>query len=211
MEHVALRVEDGTIGGDTSGIETVHQLLCEFLVRDDTNGLGIKLLDHLEGKLGQVGLAVLAGIVEYSIWGVMEDLVDKLVTESFPNVGRGPEQADGDSALEDGVSTRANTRTSGDKDHPPEHGNNPQNTINWDATNPQLGWRVVDNVRSPVTSTRDDERELVPGWLGDGCEGMPLLERRVSDADASSGSGSSYKSVGSIQSRPDKREITYRS
>ena len=115
----------------------------------------------------------------------MKDLIDEFVTESLPDVGRSPEQADGDTALEDGVSAGADTGTCGDEDHPAEHGDDPQNTVGGETTDPQLGRRVFNDVGGPVTSTRDDERELVPGWLGDGGEGMPFLERRVGDTDGS--------------------------
>ena len=105
-------------------------------VGDDTDGLGIELFDHLESKLDQVGLSVLAGIVEDSIRGIVKDLVDEVVTESLPDVGRSPEQADGNTTLEDGVSAGTNTGTGGDEDHPAEHGDNPQNTIGGETTDP---------------------------------------------------------------------------
>ena len=66
----------------------------------------------------------------------MKDLVDEIVTESFPDVGRGPEEADWDTALENGVSAGANTGTCGDEDHPAEHGNDPQNTVGGKTTDP---------------------------------------------------------------------------
>ena len=167
-------------------------------VGDDTHGLGIELLDHLESKLDQVGLAVLAGVVEDGIGGVVKNLVDELVTKSLPHVGRSPEQADGDTALEDGVSAGTNTGTGGDEDHPAEHGHNPQNTIGGETTDPQLGGGVVNDVGRPVTSTGDDERELVPGWLGDTGEGVPFLERRVGDTDGSTGVRAGYNPIMSI-------------
>jgi len=86
----------------------------------------------------------------------VKNLIDEFITESFPDVGRGPEQADGDTALEDCVGTGADTGTGGDEDHPAEHGHNPQNTVGRETTYPQLGGGVVDDVGGPVTGTRDD-------------------------------------------------------
>lgn len=107
----------------------------------------------------------------------MKDLVDKLVTESLPDVGRGPKQANGNTTLEDGVGTGTDTGTGSDEDHPAEHGGNPQNTIGGDATYPQLGRGVINDVGCPITGTGNHERELVLGRLGDGGEGVPFLER----------------------------------
>lgn len=128
----------------------------------------------------------------------MEDLVDEFVTESFPDVGRSPEQADGDTAFEDGVSARTDTGTGGDENHPAEHGDDPQNTIGGETTDPQLGRGVIDDTSGPVTSTRDNERELVPGWLGDGGEGVPFLEGRVGDTDGGAGVRTGYNPITSI-------------
>lgn len=44
---------------------------------------------------------------------------------------------------------------------------------------------VVSDLGGPITSTGDDERELVLGWLGDGGENVPFLERGVGNADGS--------------------------
>lgn len=183
--YTALRVEDGTVCRDTTGIETVHQLFGQFLVRNDANRLRIEFFNHLEGKFSEIRLSVLAGVVKDGIWGVVKDLVDEFITESLPNVWRSPEQADGDTALENGVCARTDTGTGGDEDHPAKHGDNPQDTVNGDATDPQLGWRIVDNICRPVTSTRYNERELILGWLGNGGKGVPFPERRVSYTDAS--------------------------
>ena len=105
-----------------------------MLVGNDTGGLSIELLDHLESKLHQVGLAVLASVVEDSIWGVIKDPVNELVAESLPDIGRGPEQPDWDTAFEGGVGTGANTGTSGDKDHPVEYRSDPQDTVSRKTT-----------------------------------------------------------------------------
>lgn len=187
LKYADLGVEDGTVGRDTAGGETVHQLLSEPLVGDNTNGLSIEFLDHLECKLDQIRFSVLASVVEDGIGGILEDLVDELVTESLPDVGGSPEEANRDATLEDGVGAGANAGTCGNKDHPAEHGDNPQDAVGWDTTDPQLGRWIIDNVCSPVTSPRDDERELVPSWLGDGGKGMPFPKRGVGDTDRSTG------------------------
>ena len=192
---IALGVEDGTVCRDTTGTETVHQLFGQSLVGDDADCLGIEFLGHLESKLGEIGLSVLAGIVEHGIWGIMKYLVDELITESLPNVRRSPEQANGDTALENGVGARANTGTGGDEDHPAEHRNNPQDAVDGNTADPQLGWRVVDHVRRPVTSARDDERELVPSRFGDSGKCVPFPERRMSDTDPSSCGRAGYDSI----------------
>lgn len=141
---------------------------------------------------------MLAGVIEDSIGSVLEDLVDELITEGLPDIWRGPKQADGDTTLEDGVSTRANTGTGGDEDHPAEHGGDPQNTICGETTDPQLSRGIVNDVGGPVTSSRDDEGELVLGWLGDGGEGVPFLERGVGDTDGSAGVRAGYDRTMSI-------------
>ena len=51
---------------------------------------------------------------------------------------------------------------------------------------------------SPVTSTRDDKRELIHGWLGGFCEGVPFLERRVSSTDDNTGVRVGYNPIMSI-------------
>lgn len=79
---------------------------------------------------------MLMGIVEHSVRGVLEDLVDELIAESLPNIWRGPEYAEGDTALEDGVSAGADTRTGCDEDNPVEHGDDPQNAACGDPTDP---------------------------------------------------------------------------
>ena len=91
LGEAVLRIEDGTICGNATGSETVHQLLGDPLVGNYSNSLGIELFDHLERKLDEIRPSVFAGIVEYSIRGVLEDLIDKLVTKCLPNVGRSPE------------------------------------------------------------------------------------------------------------------------
>jgi len=92
-----------------------------------------------EGKLDQIGPAVLASVVENCIGGIMKNLVNELVTESLPDVGRGPEQTNGDTTLENCISAGADTRAGGDEKHPAEHGHNPQNTTGRETTDPQLG------------------------------------------------------------------------
>jgi hypothetical protein len=128
----------------------------------------------------------------------MKDLVDKLVTESLPDVGRSPEKADRDTTLKDGIGTGANPGTCGDEDHPAEQGDDPQNTVGGETPDPQLGWGIVNDAGGPVTSTRDDEGELVPRWFGDGGEGVPFLEGGVGDTDGSAGVRASYNSITSI-------------
>lgn len=125
--------------------------------------------------------------VEDCVGSKAQDLIDELITESFPDVGPTPEQADGDTALEDGVSTGTNSRTGGNEDHPAEQGDSPQNTVGGDTADPQLGRWVLNNIGSPVTSARDDEGELVPLWLGYGGKSVPFLERRVSNPDGGTG------------------------
>ena len=98
------------------------------------------------------------------------------------------------------MSAGPNTGTSGDEHHPAEHGNNPQDPMGGNTTDPQLGRRVVNDVRSPVTGTRDDERELIPGGLGDSGEGVPFLERREGDADGGCGVRASYNTIISVSS-----------
>lgn len=63
---------------------------------------------------------------------------------------------------------------------------------------PPTGRWVLNDVGGPVTSTRDDKRELVPGWLGDGDEGVPFHERRIGDTDCSAGVGASYDPIMSM-------------
>ena len=151
-----------------------------------------------------------AGVVEDSIGSIVKNLIDELVTKSLPDVWRGPEQADGDTALEDCVSAGANTGTGGDEDHPAEHGHNPQNTVGGETTDPQLGGGVVDDVRGPVTSARDDERKLVPSWLGDTGEGVPFLERGVGNTDSSASVRAGYNPIISIPwLSGDYEEVTY--
>ena len=60
------------------------------------------------------------------------------------------------------------------------------------ATNPELGRWVLNDVGSPITSARNDERELVPFGLGDGGKGVPFLEGRVSNPDSGSSAGAGY-------------------
>jgi len=140
----------------------------------------------------------------------MKNLVYEFITEGLPDVGRGPEQANGDTALEDGVGAGTDTGTGGNEDHPAEHGHNPQNTVGRETTDPQLGWGVVNDVGGPVTSTGDDERELVPGWLGDTGEGVPFLERRVGNTDGSAGVRAGYNPIMSIPwLSGDHGEMTY--
>ena len=130
--------------------------------------------------------------VENRVGSIMQDLVDELVTESLSDVGGGPEQADWDATLEDCVGTWANAGTGGDEDHATEHGSNPEDTIGGKTTNPELGRRVLNDVGGPVTSTRNDEGELVSLGLGDGGESVPFLERRVSDPDGRASVGAGY-------------------
>jgi hypothetical protein len=128
----------------------------------------------------------------------MKNLVDALVTKSFPDVGRGPEKANGNAPLGNGVSAGTNTGTGGDEYHPAEHGGNPQNTVCCETTNPQPGWGVVHGFGSPVTSTRDNERELVPCWPGESREGVSSLERSVNNADGSAGVRAGYNPTTSV-------------
>ena len=160
--------------GYTAGIETVHQLFCEFLIGDDANGLGLELLDHLESKLDHIRFSILVSIVEDGVWSVTKDLVDELVTESLSDVWGSPEHAEGDATLEDDVSAGANAGAGGDEDHSAEHGDDPQNIARGDITDPQFGWRrVVEYVRSPVTNTGDYKSSLVGG------KAVPLLGRAI--------------------------------
>lgn len=57
-----LRIPDGTEGGDAAAPHAVDNLLGEGLVRDDSDGLGVELLDEAESQLDHVGLAMLASI-----------------------------------------------------------------------------------------------------------------------------------------------------
>ena len=117
--------------------------------------------------------------VENCVGSITEDLINELVTESLPDVGGGPEQANWDTTLEDGVRTRADTGTSGHEDHAAEHGGNPEDTVGRKATNPELGRWVLNDISSPVTSAGNDEGELVLFGLGDGGESVPFPERRM--------------------------------
>lgn len=71
------------MGGDTTGSETVHQLLGEVPVGNDTDSLGVELLDHLESKIDQFGLATLADVVGDNIGGVVKDLAGKPQTHNL--------------------------------------------------------------------------------------------------------------------------------
>lgn len=64
--------------------------------------------------------------------------------------------------------------------------------MGWDTTNPEFGRWVLNDVRSPITSARDYEGELVPLGFGDGGEGVPFLEGSVSDANGRAGARASY-------------------
>lgn len=47
--------------------------------------------------------------------------------------------------------------------------------MGWNTPDPELGRWVLDDIRSPITSARNDEGELVPLGLGDSGEGVPFL------------------------------------
>ena len=127
--------------------------------------------------------------VENRVGSIAEDLIDELVTESLSDIGGGPEQADWDTTLEDSVCTWTNTGTGGDEDHAAEHGGDPEDTIGRKTTDPELGRWVLNDISGPVTSARNDERELVPLGLGDGSKCVPFPEGRVGDPDGRAGVG----------------------
>jgi len=130
--------------------------------------------------------------VENCVRSITEDLINELVTEGLSDVGGGPEQADWDTTLEDSVRTWTDTGTGGDEDHAAEHGGNPEDTVGRKTTNPELGRWVLNDVRGPITSARNDEGKLVPLGLWDGGESVPLPEGRMGDPDGCAGVGAGY-------------------
>ena len=130
--------------------------------------------------------------VENCVGSITEDLIDELITESLSDVGGGPEQADRDTTLEDGVRTGTDTGTGGYEDHAAEHGGNPEDTVGRKTANPELGRWVLNNISSPVTSSGNDEGELVPLGLGDGGKSVPFSEGRVGDPNGRTGIGAGY-------------------
>ena len=127
--------------------------------------------------------------VENCVWGIAQDLVDEFVTESLADIGGGPEQADWDATFKDSVGARTNTGTCGDEDHATKQGDNPEDTVSGNTADPELGRWILNDVRSPVTGTRNDEGELVSLGLGDGCEGVPFLEGSMSNPDGRTSAG----------------------
>ena len=119
-------------------------------------------------------------------------MIDEFITESLAGVLGRPEQADWDATLEERIYTWSNTGTSGYKNHAAEQGDNPDKTVGGNTTDPELGRWVLDDVRGPVASARNDEGELVSLGLRDGSEGMPFLERRMSNPDGSASAGAGY-------------------
>lgn len=63
------------------------------------------------------------------------------------------------------------------------------------STDPEFGWWVINDARSPVASTGNDKRELVPLGLRDGGKGVPFLERRMGNPDGRASAGAGYRDV----------------
>ena len=147
--------------------------------------------------------------VEDCVGSVTQNLVDELVTESLPDVGGGPEQADWNTTLEDSVGTWTDTGTGSDEDHTTEHGSNPKDTVCRKTTNPELGRWVLDNIGGPVTSARNDEGEFVSLGLGDSGESVPFLEGRVGDPDSRASVGAGYLIVNKLILTRGRKENTY--
>ena len=131
--------------------------------------------------------------VENRVGGITQNLIYEFITKSLANVGGGPEQADWNATLEYSVCTWTNTGTSGNENHTAEQGDTSEDTVGGNTTNPELGRWVLNDVRSPVTSTRNNEGKFVPLGLGDGGEGVPFLEGRMGNPDGRASAGAGYR------------------
>lgn len=121
--------------------------------------------------------------------------VNELVTESLSDIRGSPEDAHGDTLLEDGGSARTNTGTGGDDDHATEHWDELEDTVSWDTLDPNPGRWISDVLGGPVTSARDDERVSFLSGHGDRGKSVPFLQGSVGDAHEGTSGGSDYVTV----------------
>jgi len=181
-----LRIPDSTVAWNTASSETVDDFLRELLVRDDGHCFGIEFSNKSESKSNHVGFAMRASIIDHSPRRDTDERVHQIITKGLSNIGSGPQQPNGYLLFKDTGGTWANTTASSNEDHAAEKGNNSKDTHGRDATDPHFGRRVLDQIRSPVTSAGDNEGVPSLTRFRDGRETVPFEERRVGNAGVGS-------------------------